>query len=106
MPSRWRYRNWALAADGRVAYLDASPACWSRLSHYRIEAGVLNADTEECIDPTLRSATNGFSLDARSSYVSLASEDGSGIGFMPLPSARQAQGGFFKWLISMGNKLS
>jgi len=106
VPSRWRYRNWTLAADGRVAYLDASPACWSRLSHYRIEDGVLNADAAECIDPMLRSATNGFSVNARSSYVSLASEDGSGIGFMPLPSARHAQWGFFKWLISMKNKAS
>ncbi|MCD9006249.1 winged helix-turn-helix domain-containing protein [Luteimonas sp. XNQY3] len=106
MPSRWRYRSWSLAGDGRLAYLDATPACWARLSRYRIETHGLAADGDECIDPVTRSATNGFSFDGSASYVSLASEDGSDIGFMPVPQARHAPTGIFKWLISLRKMIS
>ncbi|MDR7193670.1 winged helix-turn-helix domain-containing protein [Luteimonas terrae] len=106
VPSRWRYRGWSLAPDGRIAYLDATPACWTRLSRYRIENDRLAADGEECIDPVTRSATNGFSFDGTSSYVSLASEDGSGIGFMRLPEDRSQQDSLLKWLISIRKKIS
>ncbi|WP_310153179.1 winged helix-turn-helix domain-containing protein [Luteimonas sp. 3794] len=106
VPSRWRYRGWSLAPDGRIAYLDATPACWTRLSRYRIETGQLVGDGQECVDPITRSATNGFSFDGTSSYVSLASDDGSGIGFMPLPEDRLEQSRTLKWLISLRKKLS
>lgn len=106
VPSRWRYRSWSLAADGRIAYLDATAACWTRLSRYRIESASLGDDGAECVDPLTRSATNGFSFDGMHSYVSLATDDGSGIGFMPLPAHRDRHGGIVKWLISLKNKTS
>jgi len=36
----------------------------------------------------------------------LASEDGSGIGFMPLPASPATHDGVFKWLISLRKKVS
>ncbi|VXB37973.1 conserved hypothetical protein [Luteimonas sp. 9C] len=106
VPSRWRYRSWSLAANGRLAYLDATPACWTRLSRYQIENSALVESGVECVDPLTRSTTNGFSVGGTYSYVSLASDDGSGIGFMPMPASPAAHDGIVKWLISLRKKFS
>lgn len=106
VPSRWRYRSWSLRENGGVSYLDATPACWSRLTHYRIDGSVLVPDGGDCVDPVVRSATNGFSGVGGTWFVALASEDGSGIGFMPLPASPATHDGVFKWLISLRKKVS
>ena len=106
IPSRWRYRSWSLAEDGDVAYLDATPACWTRLSRYSVDANALAPHGEDCVDPVTRSTTNGFSARDGAWFVSLASEDGSDIGFMPLPEAKRTHEGLAKWLISPRRKAS
>lgn len=106
VPSRWRYRSWSVSADGEIAYLDSIPACLARLARYRVTDDGLAGLETECVDPVTRTATNGFSHDAGASYVSLATEDGSDIGFMPLPQVHFEHEGLVKWLISIRKKAS
>lgn len=106
LPSRWRYRSWTLAEDGDIAYLEAAPACWAQVSLFRQVEGALAPGGVECVDPVTRSTTNGFSTYGGAWFISLASEDGSDIGFMPLPEAAHAHEGIAKWLISLRRKTS
>lgn len=87
-PSRWRYRSWAVGADGQVHYLSATEACSTFES--TLAADPAPSPAGGCLDPGSFSATNGFSVDAGASvlYVALAREEGSDIGFMDLPHAR------------------
>lgn len=106
VPSRWRYRSWTLQADGSVAYLDATPACWTRLTRYRVDATTLNGQASDCLDVVTRSALNGLASEPATAYVSLATEDGSAIGFMALPKHEREPSLIAKWLISMKKKAS
>lgn len=106
VPSRWRYRSWTVTRAGRLAYLDATPSCRTRLRHYTLEAAAMHDNEEVCVDPVIHSATNGFSADAEASFVALASDDGSDIGFMTLPPPPYELGGISKWLISLRKKVS
>lgn len=109
VPTRWRYRSWSVDAAG-IAYLDATNACWSRITRYRVEESLklAAADAGACLDPVTRSATNGLAATQDEWFVSLASDDGSAIGFMPLPMpARKREVDFLaKWLNLMRNKIS
>ena len=82
-PLRWRYRNWAVAGDGTVEYLDRARGCAARLT--RIGDGA--PPEPRCLDPGRQSSTNGFSIDPRSGdiYVALAVEDGTDIAFLDQP---------------------
>ncbi|MBB4127091.1 Tol biopolymer transport system component/DNA-binding winged helix-turn-helix (wHTH) protein [Xanthomonas translucens] len=100
VPSLWRYRTWALGADGEVRYLFPTGECASRLA--RIGGGL---DDSMCLDRERLSSVSGFSIDRRSGdvYASLAVEDGSDIGFMRMPEST----GWFsviasKWLMNKG----
>ncbi|MCD9127016.1 winged helix-turn-helix domain-containing protein [Luteimonas fraxinea] len=106
LPSRWRYRSWALADDGTLAYLDTVPSCRSRMSRYRIEGEGLRSDDSVCVDPATYNAVNGFSAANGDWYISLASEDGSDLGFMALPASQPSYAGILKFLIYMRNKAS
>jgi len=106
LPTRWRYRSWALAQEGGVAYLDASPGCWAQVSRFRATSQALEPAGIDCVDPVTRSTTNGFSVHGSDLFVSLASEDGSDIGFMRLPQPDAARDGIAKWLISLRRKAS
>lgn len=105
-PTRWRYRNWTLAPDGRLAYLESDAACRSRLHLYRVEADALASDLVRCLSKPDLSATNGFSLSPASWLVSLASEDGTDVGFMPLPATEPDREPIAKWLLSLRKKTS
>jgi len=99
-PGRWRYRNWALAGQGRVYYLAPGPNCFSQLSNL----GAAVHATPRCVAADRFSTTNGFSVDRHdgSLYIALAAADGAGIGFMALPKAPPpALGVVSKWLIAL-----
>ncbi|UHH08780.1 winged helix-turn-helix domain-containing protein [Luteimonas fraxinea] len=106
VPSRWRYRSWSVTEDGAIIYLDAAPSCRSRMSRYRIEDQLLASVDSVCVDPVIHSSTNGLSTANGAWFVSLASEDGSDIGFMTIPPPRLQHAGFFKWLISKRKQAS
>ena len=82
-PLRWRYRNWAVAGDGTIEYLDGTRGCAARLT--RIGDGA--SAPPRCLDSGRPSSTNGFSIDSRSGdiYVALAVEDGTDIAFLDQP---------------------
>lgn len=105
-PTRWRYRNWALAPGGRLAYLDGGAGCRSRLSLYDMVGDALQRDDVLCLSPENRSATNGFSLSRDHWLVSVASEDGTDLGFMPLPMASYEHEHIARWLFSLRKKAS
>lgn len=105
-PSRWRYRSWSLHGDGRISYLDVQPSCRSRMSEFSIVEDRLVAGTSVCVDPETYNASNGFSAGDGVWYISLASDDGSDIGFMALPPRPEQRTGLFKWLMDMKKKAS
>jgi Tol biopolymer transport system component/DNA-binding winged helix-turn-helix (wHTH) protein len=103
-PSRWRYRSWAVGADGQVHYLSSTEVCSTFES--ALGADTARQPTGGCLDAGSFSATNGFSVDATAAalYVSLASEEGSDIGFMNLPYDRGGFVGFIPKLLSPHGK--
>lgn len=106
IPTRWRYRTWSVSADGTLSYLDGDADCRSRLARFRIEADALVPTGVDCAARDRRSATNGFSVGADAWWVSIASEDGSDIGFMALPPAETDPNRVAKWLLSLKKKVS
>lgn len=95
VPSRWRFRTWAVGEEGAVVYLHQDMACSVRLS--RLD----QPDASRCLEPKVTSSTNGFSMapDGSAIYVALAVADGTDIGVMPTPeSAPRALLGVLKWL--------
>lgn len=84
-PSRWRYRTWAVAGNGRIDYLGSSAACSTTLT--RAQGGA--QEPERCLDAQRLSAGNGLSASADGSdlYLALAVSDGADIGVMRLPAA-------------------
>lgn len=82
-PSRWRYRNWAVALGGRIDYVDD----WAGCSTGLLRIGASSPPQSHCLDAKRLSAGNGFSAsaDGNDLYVSIAVTDGADIGVMPLP---------------------
>lgn len=81
LPSRERYRMWAVGRDGTVAYLDRTAECLTRIR------GIAGSGMRpSCISRDARAATTGFSiaLDGRSLHIPLARSDGTDIGLLPL----------------------
>ncbi|WP_394002048.1 winged helix-turn-helix domain-containing protein [Luteimonas sp. WGS1318] len=106
LPSRWRYRMWSVDPDGRLSYLDGDPGCRTRLTFFDVGPDALEPDAMHCISKTHRSATNGYSTATGGWAVSIASEDGTDIGFMPLPGVRHTDEVVAKWLLSIRKKVS
>lgn len=89
-PSRWRYRNWDIASDGRVFYVDFTAQCRALLREIATPAPA----SPRCLQRDRLSATNGVSVSGRNHalYVPLATDDGTDLGFMALPPAWRADG--------------
>jgi DNA-binding winged helix-turn-helix (wHTH) protein/Tol biopolymer transport system component len=99
VPTRWRFRTWALGGDGAVAYLHQDAGCSVQLS--RLDA----PQAPRCLEARASSATNGFSMapDGSAAYMALTVADGTDIGVMPVPQApSQALLGVLKWLPLLG----
>ncbi|AMJ56161.1 winged helix-turn-helix domain-containing protein [Stenotrophomonas nitritireducens] len=95
LPSRWRYRTWAVAANGAVEYQDISRDCSSRLT------AIAGDGTSQCLDPTRFSAGNGLSLapDGSAVFIALGLTDSTDIGIMRVPHrAPRRVMGLAKWL--------
>jgi len=86
VPRRWLYRNWSVAADGAIEYLDQAVDCRSRLRRLGESATALS---EYCLHPSLPSSVAGFSADPRRNvvYVALAAYDGTDIALQRLDSS-------------------
>ncbi|KRG68682.1 hypothetical protein ABB27_07190 [Stenotrophomonas terrae] len=96
MPSRWRYRTWAVAANGAVEYQDISRECSSRLT------AIAGDGSSQCLDATRFSAGNGLSLapDGSAVFIALALTDSADIGMMRIPQrAPRRVMGLAKWLL-------
>lgn len=106
LPTRWWYRAWNVDPDGRLSYLDGDAACRTRLTFFEVAPDALVPGASRCISEPNRSATNGYSTAVDAWAISIASEDGTDIGFMPLPGARRADETLAKWLLSMRKKVS
>lgn len=95
LPSRWRYRAWAVAANGAVEYLEISRDCSSRLT------AIAGDGASQCLDASRFSAGNGVSLapDGKAVFIALAAADNADIGMMRIPQrAPRRVMGFAKWL--------
>lgn len=95
LPSRWRYRAWAVAAGGAVEYLDISRDCSSRLT------AIVGDGSSQCLDASRFSASNGLSLapDGKAVFIALAAADNADIGMMRIPQrAPRRVLGLAKWL--------
>ncbi|WP_084087338.1 winged helix-turn-helix domain-containing protein [Aerolutibacter daejeonensis] len=86
VPRRWLYRNWSVAADGAIEYLDQAVDCRSRLRRLGESATALS---EYCLHSSLPSSVAGFSADPRRNvvYVALAAYDGTDIALQRLDSS-------------------
>lgn len=82
-PTRWRYRMWAVAADGAIHYMYMTADCMTRMSRLPSEG------MSHCLVADQHSSSNGFSAsaDGRHIYAALAVADGTDIALMKLPSA-------------------
>ncbi|MCL7715163.1 winged helix-turn-helix domain-containing protein [Stenotrophomonas mori] len=99
VPSRWRFRAWAVGGDGAVGYLHQRPDCPVQLS--RLD----RPSASRCLDATAASTTNGFSIapDGTAVYVALMLNEGNDIGVMPVPEpASRPLLGASKWLPWLG----
>ncbi len=98
VPSRWRYRSWAVV-DGGISYLHAGSRCRSQLRRVSLAEGGPSAPA--CIAALLRSAVNGFSAEPGSgvTYLALAETDGTDIAIMAAPRKPESHAGnLAKWL--------
>ena len=82
-PASQRYRTWTVTEDGQVEYLESLPGCYVSLRHIGLGR---SHPTPRCLEATHLATINGFSAHARErvTYVAMAVNDGSDIGFMPL----------------------
>ena len=101
VPTRWRYRTWAVADNGTVQYLNIGPRCATRLDAINPGANGLS----QCLDAVRYSSGNGLSLapDGSAAFVALAVADGADIGVMPVPRRPPRRlMGVAKWLPWLG----
>lgn len=78
VPRRWLYRNWSVAADGTIDYVDQSLGCRTRL---RLLGESATTTSEHCLHRNLLASVAGFSADPVKDavYVALAAYDGTDI---------------------------
>ncbi|MEN5060180.1 winged helix-turn-helix domain-containing protein [Luteimonas sp. TWI1416] len=107
IPSRWRYRSWALTSDGHLSYLDSDSGCRSKMTRFVIADGGLDQQDEHCLDASNRSTVNGFSGHRQDWLVSIAVDDGTDIGVMAMPDASNDDRSLIaKLLIALRRKAS
>jgi Tol biopolymer transport system component/DNA-binding winged helix-turn-helix (wHTH) protein len=84
-PVAARYRQWTVASDGNVYFIDRDADC-AALLHQRD-----GTTTPRCLDAERVPAINGFSVSARANaaFVTLPEWLGGDIGFMTLPTVRE-----------------
>lgn len=82
LPVAGRYRQWTVASDGKLHFIEGSADCAAMLRQ-RDDAG-----TSRCLDPERVPAINGFSVSARANtaFLTLSEWLGGDIGFMALPT--------------------
>jgi len=99
VPTRWRFRTWAVGSDSAVAYLHQDAGCSVQLSRLDLP------EASRCLETRASSATNGFSMapDGSAVYMALAVADGTDIGVMPVPeTSSRPLLGILKWLPLLG----
>ncbi|WP_337243911.1 winged helix-turn-helix domain-containing protein [Luteimonas sp. gir] len=107
IPSRWRYRSWALTSDGQLSYLDSDSGCRSRMTRFAIGDDGLERQDQRCLDASNRSTVNGFSSHRHDWLVSIAVDDGTDIGVMAMPvTASEEWSLLAKLLIALRKKAS
>lgn len=103
VPTRWRYRTWAVTGSGAVHYLHIAADCASQLT------AIEQPGQSRCLDERRYGSRNGLSMapDGSAVYVALAIADGTDIGLMsvPEPAARPSIG-VAKWLPWLRKPLS
>ena len=105
VPTRWRYRTWAVTGDGRVGYMSIGNGC---ATHFSVIAGA-GAGDSRCLDTDKFSSGNGMSLapDGSAAFIALGIADGADIGVMRVPKrAPRRVLGFAKWLPWLEKSLS
>ncbi|MNV55392.1 hypothetical protein D3C71_1476220 [compost metagenome] len=103
VPTRWRYRTWAVTGNGAVGYMSIGAGCASQFS-------VITGDgASRCLDADKFSSGNGMSLapDGSAAFIALGIADGADIGVMRVPKrAPRRVLGFAKWLPWLEKPLS
>lgn len=103
VPTRWRYRTWAVTGNGSVGYMSIGAGCASQFS-------VITGDgASRCLDADKFSSGNGMSLapDGSAAFIALGIADGADIGVMRVPKrAPRRVLGFAKWLPWLEKPLS
>jgi len=89
VPRRWLYRNWSVAPDGTIEYVDQALGCRSRLRRLGESA---SASSERCLHPSHLASVAGFSSDPQRDtiYVALAAYDGTDIALRRYDEGRAA----------------
>ena len=94
VPTRWRYRTWAVAGSGMVGYVSIGTGCATQFS-------VIAGDgASRCLDADRFSSGNGMSLapDGSAAFIALGIADGADIGVMRVPKrAPRRMLGAAKW---------
>ncbi|WP_269792328.1 winged helix-turn-helix domain-containing protein [Stenotrophomonas sp. Iso1] len=105
VPTRWRYRTWAVAGSGMIGYMSIGAGCASQFSVIDGEG----TGTGRCLDPSKFSSSNGMSLapDGSAAFIALGVADGADIGVMRVPKrAPRRVLGVAKWLLWLEKPLS
>ncbi|MNM46958.1 translocation protein TolB [compost metagenome] len=103
VPTRWRYRTWAVAGSGMVGYMSIGTGC---ATHFSVIAG---GGASRCLDADRFSSGNGMSLapDGSAAFIALGIADGADIGVMRVPKrAPRRMLGVAKWLPWLEKPLS
>jgi len=103
VPTRWRYRTWAVAGNGMVGYMSIGTGCATQFS---VIAG---QGANQCLDADQFSSGNGMSLapDGSAAFIALSVSEGADIGVMRVPKrAPRRILGVAKWLPWLEKTLS
>ncbi|KRG78564.1 hypothetical protein ABB30_03375 [Stenotrophomonas ginsengisoli] len=90
-PTRWRYRSWQVAADGRIWYSQVSAGCRNALR----QLAPASADGQpvlRCLDALVAASNGGFSTAPDGAVVmAVPPLEGGDIGLMLLPDTASGQ---------------
>lgn len=103
VPTRWRYRTWAVTGNGTVGYMSIGAGCASQFSV------IVGDGASRCLDTDKFSSGNGMSLapDGSAAFIALGIAEGADIGVMRVPKrAPRSVLGVGKWLPWLEKPLS
>ncbi|MGH8054512.1 MAG: winged helix-turn-helix domain-containing protein [Stenotrophomonas sp.] len=103
VPTRWRYRTWAVAGNGLIGYMNIGSGCATQFNVIAGEGG------SRCLDADQFSSGNGMSLapDGSAAFIALGVAEGADIGVMRVPKrAPRRMLGVAKWLPWLEKPLS